>query len=429
MLWTVLSCVLAAAAAVSSAPVREVGSEMVCINNRLYAHSWSAQLPPDSSISRIDQADGIRGVDCDVDQSTLRLTFDSEVNALKWTASVTFGEGFITSNNKFLCNGTLIIRRAVSHIGMSSGENGDHHVEMRAPRARYDEVWEDAVISLLPMNKPCSAVDSVAIDRHICLGVNADASCTAAAAPYVLYQNELITVTCQNCFMAFSSDIMFSLEIHGFKMTTFQAGYANSTLAGELLLKIVATKDWSVGVDKTLPLIQPKNVIDLFTAGLPLRLWFEIPVELQASAQATATAEAQIGAKFDWFLGDNLLKWTPDTHWTHITPKPSFNWTTIAPTGDASFDATTTVSIRPSFIFHADNFWNTAVTMLPTVSYVAHADTTTKKLCVKGTFDAILLLESKLEVNIPWLNVNIDKTYGPKTYYDSGTLDIGDWCS
>lgn len=87
--------------------------------------------------------------------------------------------------------------------------------------------------------------------------------------------------------------------------------------------------------------------------------------------------------------------------------------------------------------------------MLPTVSYVAHADTTTKKLCVKGTFDAILLLESKyqtltlnnieltalyflfyrLEVNIPWLNVNIDKTYGPKTYYDSGTLDIGDWCS
>ncbi len=48
--------------------------------------------------------------------------------------------GFITSTPKHMCNGTLIIRRAVMHIGTTTNANGDTDVDMSAPRARYVRV-------------------------------------------------------------------------------------------------------------------------------------------------------------------------------------------------------------------------------------------------------------------------------------------------
>merc|ERR1711959_532696 len=100
--------------------------------------------------------------------------------------------------------------------------------------AQYDDIYESAAISYNSTQAPC------AVDRKVCIGVNADQStCAAAKSPIPVYANKYITLTCDNCYAGITADVFFDLEIKDFTLQKLAAGMRQAAVTAAMDLDLV----------------------------------------------------------------------------------------------------------------------------------------------------------------------------------------------
>jgi len=110
------------------------------------------------------------------------------------------------------------------------------------------------------------------------------------------------------------------------------------------------------------------------------------------------------------------VSWDPDSHWQHAMPTPQVTWTPSV-SGSASFDGTAAFTFAPSISLHANQLFTYTVALTPNLHMEVQGDASTRQLCETTSYDVALTSEAELHLNIDWLHVHDDKTWGPKTIW------------
>jgi len=236
-----------------------------------------------------------------------------------------------------------------------------------------------------------------------------------------------MSVDCANCFLGVEATVFASLSIHLFKLQQLSGGLKNIAVNGAFELDMNAHAAWSTGVDKTLPVVKSATIINFWVGPIPVRVWFEIPVEMKADLSFTSSASATVGATANWNIGDAYVEWDSKNHWQVVKPSPKFSWAPVI-NGQAQFNAEGSFSLKPTVTVHLDNLFQSSLVIDPVLSMQAQGSTADKQLCASLGYDIDITVAAELDINISWLNIHDDRTFGPKSLYASGNQSIGHWC-
>ena len=395
-----------------------------CNSGRQYNVRYSMVAVAAEHFSDLDAVVGLDNVVCGFDKSRLLLEFSDSQGLINFLDNVTLGETFLTSFSKYTtCNGSdpsasgIIIRRV---IAVNLMNNTETQVELQAVPARYDEVIQDSDISL-----GTTGTCEDEIDQPICLGVNTN-DCKTAAAPISIYTNQYLNLACSNCFVGFDADVFLTLKMRWFKLHELGAGFQNMQLNAATVMDLNAHAAWSTGIDKTIEAIKQTTIVAFRVGPIPFRFWFELPVEVKASASFQATAEATAGATFNVDIGTLSLEWTPDTKWVLTKPNPTSKFNTVL-SGSAEFNGNADFAVVPSILTHVDNIFDYSVTFTPDLHMEIQGSTSSKQICASATYELSLDSVAALHIDVDWLHIHDDRTI-TKVLYDSGVVDIGKTC-
>eukprot|EP00696_Hemimastix_kukwesjijk_P000026 gnl/Hemi2/10054_TR3481_c0_g1_i1.p1 gnl/Hemi2/10054_TR3481_c0_g1~~gnl/Hemi2/10054_TR3481_c0_g1_i1.p1 ORF type:complete len:439 (-),score=206.28 gnl/Hemi2/10054_TR3481_c0_g1_i1:113-1429(-) len=403
---------------------RRQGSQQVCQAGKAFTVSYNTYGLADDAFVNLDDVAGLTGILCNIDFTQTLASFGDASSAQAfYSLMLTFSDpsaplSFVVEGSKFSCpNATTPIHRV---LGAVMGDDANTVVVQSAP-ARYDEVFQDADMNVT------SSGNCVSADQQICLGMNADSTCTKANAPISIYSNKYVTLACSDCFLGFTADVFLTLSIRLFHLENLSGGFRNMSVNGALVFDLNAQASWSTGVDKTVSVVQPTTVLSFKIGPVPIRIWFEIPVQITADTSFSATAAASVGVNAAWSLGDLYASWDPTHHWQTVTPKPSFGWTP-AISGSAQFQGTANFAVVPTIKMHVDSVFTFQVTANPSITLDITGNTQSKQLCATATGDVGLSCQAELDINLPWVHVVTDKVFGPYTLYDTGSQQLYTKC-
>jgi hypothetical protein len=126
-----------------------------------FAHRYDVQFNvtgvPNDNYIPLDASTGIIDIDCDYDQTSLNLKFDSNDHVLSFMARIVAGGSFkifVTSSFNFSSCKDIdlkLVRRVVSATPDASNRV---NVLLKAIVAHYDELIQDGTISLTPSGAP-----------------------------------------------------------------------------------------------------------------------------------------------------------------------------------------------------------------------------------------------------------------------------------
>jgi len=115
--------------------------------------------------------------------------------------------------------------------------------------------------------------------------MNADTStCNSAAGPIPIYSNDYLSIECSNCFLGFEVDVFLQMSIRWFHLHSLAAGFRNMGVNGAMVFDMQAHTAWSAGISKQLQVVQPKTILSFHIGVIPIKIWFEVPVQLSADA-------------------------------------------------------------------------------------------------------------------------------------------------
>lgn len=427
--------------------VKRAGSHAVC--SPLGKHvrlTYDTVGAADNAFVQLDNIAGLLQLQCDVDHTALLLTFVDATARELFVAQLQYQDMFITGGGKYGCAVSASARGGAS--GSSSTNSTDNFVlrrllgastlydtsvELHAVIARYDEIYQQADISydtegecdpsatMTEYTKPVNA------DKTICLGVNSDSTCDHASAPISIFSNQYMTLSCSNCFLGFTSDVFFTMQIRWFKLVNLAGGFKNTNLNGALVFDWQAHAQWSAGVDKTLPIVPETTILSFKIGPIPFRLWFEIPLRIYGQASFDVEAEVTVGATMDWNLGDNYIQYTDKTRWQHIHSTPSFTYTPQLSVA-ASVNAQGSFALIPSLQLHVDNVYSYTMTFTPQLDASLTGSLSSHQVCAELDYEVSLVSEAELNINIDWLHIHEDKVWGPNTLWDTGKQPIAKKC-
>eukprot|EP00698_Gefionella_okellyi_P012941 TRINITY_DN3516_c0_g2_i1.p1 TRINITY_DN3516_c0_g2~~TRINITY_DN3516_c0_g2_i1.p1 ORF type:complete len:451 (+),score=82.54 TRINITY_DN3516_c0_g2_i1:66-1355(+) len=399
---------------------RRVGSHAVCFQDKQYLIEFDTLGAGNDSFIPLDNVTGLTAIQCNVDQTQSLMQFADKDSAYYFLDVLVEVTSFIIESEQISCaNSTSPIRRV---MGWEFWEDTLQVLLLSVP-ARYDEIFQDADVNVSSIG-PCP----MTVDKQICLGMNAASDCQSAAQPIPIYSNNYVSMSCSDCFLGFEVDIFLTLSIRWFHLNQLAGGFRNMGVHGALVFDMNAQAQWSTGVNKQINLVQPTTVVNFHIGVIPIRIWFQVPVQITADASFHSSAQATIGAQVNWNIGDLYIQWDPTNHWQHVTPSPSLSWTPQI-SGSAQFNADASFAVIPSIIMHVDNVFTYQVTLTPSLELSASGSTQSTQLCSKGTADVNFQSTATLNINIPWVHVESDKQFGPKTIYDSGSQTIFNACS
>jgi hypothetical protein len=138
------------------------------------------------------------------------------------------------------------------------------------------------------------------------------------------------------------------------------------------------------------------------------------------------------------------VQWDPKNHWQAVGPHPTFTVRAPRPSsraaltssaqhhpiisGSAQFQSQGAFTLKPTVVVHIDNLFSSSLVIDPTVNMQATGDAATAQLCATLGYDISMSISAELDINIGWLDIHEDKTFGPKSLYASGPQTIGHWC-
>lgn len=393
----------------------------------------------DKNIVDMTSLAGLTTAACNIDKTSLLLTFTSTDPLDQFVDYLTkSGEfNFLVGGTQYydVCgesnyNSGLTIRRVV---GGSVPEDSQPNVlEVVTVPTRYDEIFSEATISLNNTNTKAYQGNASQYDKPVCVGVNTvkGGSCTDAKSPIELYQNKYLDVSCQDCFMAFETDVFMSMNIHHFKLQNIAGGFRSMSLNSAFVLAMNAqSPNWSAGIDKVLSIIPDTTILSFKIGLVPFRLHFAVPVHVKADATLHAAAAAQAGVNMQLALGDLYVSWDPNNDWVVHKPSPKFTVTPVI-AGSATVNAEASFSVVPSVTMMIDNAFTYGITFTPNLDVTASGDAASKKICLNTDYSFDISHYAQFDLNLDWvvLHKEIKRTFGPEALYSSGPRSLPQYC-
>eukprot|EP00762_Andalucia_godoyi_P003395 ANDGO_06615.mRNA.1 hypothetical protein len=300
------------------------------------------------------------------------------------------------------CNAATSVNTAPHHVnqltlrfvsGVQAHSSG--LVALVTRKARLEEVT-----SSLHMNQAA-----------FCVGFNADGSCQNAQAPIPIYSSQLLQASCSDCFVGFSGEFVLHLDVF---RREFEIGFTNLTLDWAAVVTATAQKSWTVGFNKDYE-VAKIEILNSKIGFIPIHVWVEIPLNLEASVTLSGQAEASIGLKANGNLG-SLLSIYKDGKWTHESPSADFSYQVVK---TFSYDGTAdaSASIVPQLQLHVDDIFDGNLVFTPLLT--AHAEIHTGlKGCVSA--QESMKLDWTGEVKLSFIRV--DKTWDKNLWSQQHTI-------
>jgi hypothetical protein len=416
-----------------------LGKNRGCFGGREYVAEYSALFDERLTITRLDTVEGLLGVVCNVDESDLLLVFQPGPFAQAFvqnlnpvTSIVTAGVGACNESSSPFMLRVLDYEIETFSSGFTSStfsstwsSQQPAYVFLNTAATKYTEVFNNATISFGATGNSCGVSDTTS--TSVCLGVNTNKQCNAAAEEIPIYSDSQITVSCSNCFIALQADLFLEVNIEFFYMTSFSGGFENVAAVGSLVVDLSAQDSWSVGVDKTYPVVTSDTIVDFWIGPVPIHIWFSLPLELQFDSTFQTSGKAQVGADIQYDIGGLSVAWDWKSGWSMVKPTPQLTTTPVL-SGEANFNAENTLQLLPSFIINADSFFSASFNVSPMVSAQTTGSTESSQICTDVSWNLGVTAEADLNINIPWFAIHKSKSFGPYTVYESGTQNLPQFC-
>lgn len=384
----------------------------------------------DENIIDLSTVSGLTDLECNVDRTSLKLSFSSTTSMDNFIESFDNIDHFmyLTGGTKWFhaCKGSigdscLGVRRIVGGSKSDSGLLSNEMV-LHTVTTRYDEVFTDANIRL--ESSGASSQLGTEQDKQVCIGVNtaSGGDCKGALAPLEIFSNKAVDVQCTDCFLGFFTDVFADIDIQGSKLNSIKSGFRNMTVNAALLVETVSKEGpWSASSDKMISFDKDQKTLNFWIGPIPFHVSFKVPVELKMDTTLNVAAKAQFGVTGSYEIGDLYLEWTPETNWTTIKPNPKFLLEPIL-NGDASFDGEMSFEFIPHLHLEIDGIFDYTALIHPTINARVKADTPSKQLCLDMDYDLDISHEGSFDLNVDWgvIHKNITRHFGPEDVYDSG---------
>lgn len=356
----------------------------------------------------INKINGVTDVKCDIDHTRLLIVFNSSNYMLDMVNRLDNPPPIFITMDKSKCDNVLIRRVLGSEITMETNT-----MEILTTTAKYDEIFETADINF-EMN-----------DIPICLGVNTD-NCNNPKTDISIYKNPYIEVSCSDCFIGLTTNVFFDMKIRWFKVESITGGFRNGVVNGALVVDTTGNYHWTLNVDKTYPVVKPTTIITFYIGVIPVRIWFEIPVQEKLDISLDAKADIKVGATMKWILGANYISWNPKDRWIVHHDQPKLTW---KPVLDVSgyVNSHMEESLNPTFILHVDNLYSFWLMIEPTLIGDINGSVEKKQVCGTLSYDFDVKFKSELSINVPWIHMEYDKIFGPYDIYKE-SRPIGTIC-
>lgn len=263
-------------------------------------------------------------------------------------------------------------------------------------------------------------------DKKICIGVNAGTDCTAAKEPLSVYSNDHISISCDNCFAGFTTDVFVAFEMQEGFLQRLEGGFRETAVNAALDLKLQAQASWSAGVDKAIFHAddQGSPFLSFKVGPIPFMLWFEANAQMKADVSLLATAQANAGVLMKYDMGDNYVTWDHVNHWQHVQTSPNLTFTPTV-SGSAQFHGHGDVSLIPSVSLHLDKVFTTSLTLTPVINLDVNGQADIKsgaKLCESVDYSVDLAAKAEMHIDMLFHLIHADKTFTKDLWRKSGTL-------
>jgi len=140
-------------------------------------------------------------------------------------------------------------------------------------------------------------------DKFICLGANADDTCTHAKEDITLVKDHL---DCPNCFAGLTMDLFYSLNVSMFLPQEISVGVKNAHMSGAAELKLKGDKSKYHGDVK---LTDVKKSIKFPAGPIAFHIDFAFPTTLHYDVDVPQ-ADFSAGYDLDVDFGDHTMTWT-----------------------------------------------------------------------------------------------------------------------
>jgi hypothetical protein len=395
------------------------GSSDLCIHGRPHRVTYRANVTGQTFVV-LDNITSITGLQCNLDSTRLLLTFTDATSAGEFAAELEEGS-YVSAGTRLDCWGVPVLRLVLS--AQASGNT----VQINTDLGMYSQIFQDADITVGPAPESAACLGDT---WHVCIPINANNQCSGASGPLTLYQNELLSVTCSNCWLGLEFDVLFNIQMASWALEQFSAGFQNIAANGALVVDFDAAAHWSTGVDKTFQLVPETTVLSVWIGPVPLTINIQVPVDVILNAHFDAKATATIGATADLSIGDASVEWKWDKGWSHQSPSPQLTWTEVLQEPEAHFQAGATVGFAPSWTMSVDGFWSVTMAMDPQLVIAAQgqSNVTSGSVCASVTDSVDVTIASEIDISVPWISLKWDFSYGPEDIYSSGTQTVGQEC-
>mgnify|MGYP006424604733 CR=1 FL=1 len=387
------------------------------INNKRYIFDYDTYGFADEHFIVLSNVNGIADYTCNIDLTEIHIMFSGKDTATDFMNSFTFAESFLVEGGEFKCideDGTRSMIRRVMYWNYTSGSNSE--IDLRVVPTRYDEVFQNATASL----KYVGEAESNDVEEEVCIGVNTN-DCSTSSGQIPIYSNKYVTLSCDNCFMGFDVELFLDVEISLWHLKKLAGGFKNINVNGALEFDMTGHASWSTGVNKQIEVVAPTTILNFNIGPVPIRIWFEIPLQVTADVSFNTNGNAKIGALADWNIGDAYIQWDPNNHWSTTSPSPVFNWKPLI-SGSANFDVGGNIGFNPTIVMHLDNLFDYTLKITTGAEIDVSGSTTTKQICASSDADIDITGAAELHINIPFVHLK-DKQWGPYDYYQK-TVEV-----
>eukprot|EP01022_Parablepharisma_sp_SALTPOND_P019907 TRINITY_DN3488_c0_g1_i1.p1 TRINITY_DN3488_c0_g1~~TRINITY_DN3488_c0_g1_i1.p1 ORF type:complete len:520 (-),score=37.77 TRINITY_DN3488_c0_g1_i1:54-1439(-) len=392
-------------------------------NEGLYRVNYDVEMLGGNLVINLDKTQGIKDVVCDITSVELLINFLTKEAALQFYKVISSSalDRYVTSG-KWNCHevnpsSMMLLSKVLG------AELKEDVVLLHTAKGHYEEVIKDGTFDLAKVEE-----EPQCHSKTICFGVNSNAACNAAKSVLPILESPHMTIECTNCFIGAKATVFIIVKIASFKLRSISTGLKNINVASAFVLDMAAKSGWAGDIDKTFKIVDHAVIMQFWIGPVPVSIWFEIPLELRASAYIDAQAHATVGATANWNLGNMYVTWTESSGWVVTKPKPVFTWNHILD-GDASFNSKSELSIIPSIRIHASRLAHAGIKLEPTVTAQAYGDADKKEVCADLAYRVFSEAEAELHINIPFVRVKYDRKFGPYTVFDTGVKSIGHFCN
>jgi len=401
-----------------------IGSYLIKDQNmNLYRVKYDVEMLGGNLIMNLDQLRGISNVLCDSSNIELLITFTNRNDAINFykIITTTSTDRFVTGTNwncKDVQTGSLMLMRRV----LGAEFNNNNIVTVHTAQGYYEESIKDGVITLERADIPQD------YSKTFCLGVNSNKECDSASAPIPIYENKYLSLVCSNCFIGAKATVFLDVKISWFKLRRIATGLRDINVNAAFVLDLTAQADWAAGMDKVYKIVDQAVIVQFWIGPIPISIWYEIPLQILATAHIDAKLFVTAGAKAHWKIGDSYVAWEENSGWQVVKPNPTFSWEPVL-RAEGNFNAEASLSIIPSFVIHAMRIIEAGIKMTPTLMFQAHGDLQEKKACADLSYRVNAESRAEVHINIPFIRIRYDKVFGPYSLFDTGVKPIGHWCN